>query len=270
MTPSDAARLSALEARERARDAALWKLAVAQIKSHHSLSDHRQPWEHLRNTVAPPSPPAAEGEAVPMPEPRIEDRWITEARQVYAAIAVFGWEITWKHYKAVPDDAWPIDIIAKALRAAATRATPGPSGKELAYDDMEPDMMRLHEIGQRLGWPAGELTLACAADALERMHATSGPTLVVDKTDLRAALAHLRRLAAVEAELVALRERIASAIEALDRAPDFGLVTEPSRKQALAIQEANCWAWTILNEGRDPPSRRRSEHAPAAAADEGE
>lgn len=102
--------------------------------------------------VARPGPLAIadEGETVPVPEPRIEDRWITEARQVYGTIAAFGWETTWKHDKPVPDDAWPIDIIANGLRAAATHATPGPSPETLRSANAA---MRLH------GWH-----LAAASD----------------------------------------------------------------------------------------------------------
>jgi hypothetical protein len=39
------------------------------------------------------------------------------ARRVYATIVLFGWDISWKHDKPVPDDAWPIDIITRALDA---------------------------------------------------------------------------------------------------------------------------------------------------------
>ena len=40
---------------------------------------------------------------------------MAQARQVYRTIDAFGWDISWKHDKPVPDDAWPIDIIARAL-----------------------------------------------------------------------------------------------------------------------------------------------------------
>jgi hypothetical protein len=42
------------------------------------------------------------------------------ARQVHATIEVFGWKIT--HSGTVPDDGWPIDIIAKAIRDAEEEA----------------------------------------------------------------------------------------------------------------------------------------------------
>jgi len=38
-----------------------------------------------------------------------------KARQLYQLIVNFGWDISWKHDKPVPDDAWPIDLIRAAL-----------------------------------------------------------------------------------------------------------------------------------------------------------
>jgi len=47
--------------------------------------------------------------------------WTAVAREVYRTIDAFGWRIDWPHDRPVPDDAWPIDIIARALRKAAER-----------------------------------------------------------------------------------------------------------------------------------------------------
>lgn len=49
----------------------------------------------------------------------VDTYWIAKAREVYRTIDAFGWRIDWPHDKAVPDDAWPIDIIATALREAS-------------------------------------------------------------------------------------------------------------------------------------------------------
>jgi hypothetical protein len=50
---------------------------------------------------------------------------IDYGRLAYQTIAAFGWDISWKHDKPVPDDAWPIDIInrhiAKAVAAERER-----------------------------------------------------------------------------------------------------------------------------------------------------
>lgn len=53
-------------------------------------------------------PPAADQPPVMTPEER--------ARHAYQTIEAFGWSIT--HRGTVPDDGWPIDIIAKAIRDA--------------------------------------------------------------------------------------------------------------------------------------------------------
>ena len=37
---------------------------------------------------------------------------------VYRTITAFGWDVSWKSDKPVPDDAWPIDIINRAIAAA--------------------------------------------------------------------------------------------------------------------------------------------------------
>src|SRR6185437_14321809 len=46
---------------------------------------------------------------------------LERARLAYQTIDAFGWNITWKHDRNVPDDAWPIDIIANAILAAERR-----------------------------------------------------------------------------------------------------------------------------------------------------
>ena len=43
---------------------------------------------------------------------------LERARLVYRTIDAFGWDISWKSANPIPDDAWPIDIIAKAIAAA--------------------------------------------------------------------------------------------------------------------------------------------------------
>jgi len=50
----------------------------------------------------------------------VSDADVAQARQTYRTIVAFGWDIFWKHDKPVPDDAWPIDIIAAAIAAART------------------------------------------------------------------------------------------------------------------------------------------------------
>jgi hypothetical protein len=43
------------------------------------------------------------------------------ARQAYGLIAAFGWEVMWRSNNHVPDDAWPIDILARAILAERER-----------------------------------------------------------------------------------------------------------------------------------------------------
>lgn len=50
-------------------------------------------------------------------------------------------------------------------------------------------------------------------------------------------------------------ERITRAITALDTAPDVD-PAKATRAEVSAMRAANLLAWTILTEGRDPPSRR--------------
>lgn len=60
--------------------------------------------------------------AAPQPPADLVER----ARLVYQTIEAFGWQIQWRHDKPVPYDAWPRDIIERALaaeRAEATRIT---------------------------------------------------------------------------------------------------------------------------------------------------
>lgn len=87
-----------------------------------------------------------------------------------------------------------------------------------------------------------------------------------------AVAAALDRLAAAVEALAAerdgLRERIARAVFELDEAPDIN--PDKAGKQAVrAVVLANTRAWAALCEGRDPPSRRRPEHAPRDAGDSG-
>jgi len=56
---------------------------------------------------------------VPVPIGLEDAYWIAKAREVYRTIDAFGWRIDWPHDRPVPDDAWPIDIIAAALRKAS-------------------------------------------------------------------------------------------------------------------------------------------------------
>ena len=44
------------------------------------------------------------------------------ARLAYQTIDAFGWDIRWKHDRAVPDDAWPRDIIERHMRDAVNAA----------------------------------------------------------------------------------------------------------------------------------------------------
>ena len=50
-------------------------------------------------------------------------------------------------------------------------------------------------------------------------------------------------------------ERIDRAIEALNAAPDID-PAKATRAEVSALHASNLQAWTILTEGRDPPSRR--------------
>lgn len=40
---------------------------------------------------------------------------LAAARLTFGIIAAHGWKIEWTGDKAVPNDAWPIDIIANAI-----------------------------------------------------------------------------------------------------------------------------------------------------------
>ena len=72
---------------------------------------------------------------------------------VYRTITAFGWDVSWKSDKPVPDDAWPIDIINRAI-AAAVQA----------------------ERAKALKEAAGELCQGCAKDwPLERTHPHNPP-----------------------------------------------------------------------------------------------
>lgn len=79
-------------------------------------------------------------------------------------------------------------------------------------------------------------------------------------------MAALDRLAAavdaLAAEWDVLRDRIARATAELDRAPDSADPEKPIKREAKAMAQANLFAWTVLMEGRDPPSKRRAEDAP--------
>lgn len=56
---------------------------------------------------------------IPVPETNPDPWHYIEARRIFHTIFAYGWDVTWRpERKQVPDDAWPIDIIAKALLAA--------------------------------------------------------------------------------------------------------------------------------------------------------
>lgn len=61
---------------------------------------------------------AAQAVAAERAKPAVSD--LERARLAYQTIDAFGWTIYWKHEKAIPDDAWPIDIIAKAIAEAVS------------------------------------------------------------------------------------------------------------------------------------------------------
>jgi hypothetical protein len=58
---------------------------------------------------------------VPAQVERPEPWHLIKARAVFRTIEAFGWQITWTSSNPIPDDAWPIDIIARALLEAASR-----------------------------------------------------------------------------------------------------------------------------------------------------
>lgn len=95
--------------------------------------------------------------------------------------------------------------------------------------------------------------------------------LTARATPAGAVMATLDRLddavCALAAERDALRDRIARAVAELDAAPDSADPEKPSRREAKATADANLRAWTVLTEGRDPPSKRRAEHAPRDTGD---
>lgn len=78
-------------------------------------------------------------------------------------------------------------------------------------------------------------------------------------------VAALDRLAAavdaLAAERDALRDRIERAVAELDRAPDAD-PEKPGKRAMRDVMRANTFAWHVLTEGRDPPSKRRVEDAP--------
>lgn len=43
---------------------------------------------------------------------------LERARLTYGVIRDFGWDVLWRSANPIPDDAWPIDILANALAAA--------------------------------------------------------------------------------------------------------------------------------------------------------
>lgn len=78
-------------------------------------------------------------------------------------------------------------------------------------------------------------------------------------------MAALDRLAAavdaLAVENAVLRDRIARATAELDRAPDAD-PEKPTKRAMREALQANLFAWHVLTEGRDPPSKRRAEDAP--------
>ena len=42
---------------------------------------------------------------------------LERARLTYGVIRDFGWDVLWRSDNPIPDDAWPIDIVAQALAA---------------------------------------------------------------------------------------------------------------------------------------------------------
>jgi hypothetical protein len=61
------------------------------------------------------------GRIVP-PVATTQEPWhVVKAREVYRTIEAFGWDVTWRSSTPVPDDAWPIDVIARALLDARER-----------------------------------------------------------------------------------------------------------------------------------------------------
>lgn len=44
------------------------------------------------------------------------------AKLAYDTITAFGWHVSWESRNLIPDDAWPIDIIARAIREAEANA----------------------------------------------------------------------------------------------------------------------------------------------------
>lgn len=72
-------------------------------------------------------------------------------------------------------------------------------------------------------------------------------------------VAALDRLAAavdaLAAERDALRDRIERAVAELDRAPDAD-PEKPGKRAMRDVLRANTFAWHVLAEGRDPPSRQ--------------
>ena len=62
--------------------------------------------------------------------------WIAKARNVYLLMDTFGWSIQWTKDRPIPDDAWPIDIIAKALKEAHKAKIKTYGNKELKRESL--------------------------------------------------------------------------------------------------------------------------------------
>lgn len=104
--------------------------------------------------------------------------------------------------------------------------------------------------------------LAFAELCYRRAEADWAEALPLRGVDPFAALDRLA--AAVDALAVerdVLRDRITRAVAELDRAPDAD-TEKPTKRAMREVLRANTFAWTVLTEGRDAPSKRRAEDAP--------
>ncbi len=46
---------------------------------------------------------------------------LERARLLYRTMEAFGWDVRWRSDNPIPDDAWPIDLMAKAIEKAEAR-----------------------------------------------------------------------------------------------------------------------------------------------------
>jgi hypothetical protein len=87
-----------------------------------------------------------------MSDEQIPQDVMEAARRAYGLIESFGWNVSWYGKNPIPDDAWPIDIIARAILAERERC----ANIAANWRESQPPMVvpskqyRLHDVADEI------------------------------------------------------------------------------------------------------------------------